>query len=92
MQTPPICNYEGSDYQTSFWEQGGRQYEDAVAQYTEAVRLNPRDAITQNNLANALLKCGRLADALPGTRIGRLGDSGTDGSGAWPVDASTHRL
>ena len=25
---PPICNYEGSDYQTSFWEQGGRLYED----------------------------------------------------------------
>ena len=28
--SPPICNYEGSDYQTSFWEQGGRAYEDAV--------------------------------------------------------------
>ena len=27
--TPPVCNYEGSDYQTSFWEQGGRAYEDA---------------------------------------------------------------
>jgi SAM-dependent methyltransferase len=26
--TPPVCNYEGSDYQTSFWEQGGREYED----------------------------------------------------------------
>jgi ubiquinone/menaquinone biosynthesis C-methylase UbiE len=25
---PPICDYEGSDYQTSFWELGGRQYED----------------------------------------------------------------
>jgi len=25
---PPICNYEGSDYQTSFWEKGGRAYED----------------------------------------------------------------
>jgi SAM-dependent methyltransferase len=32
---PPICNYEGSDYQTSFWEQGGRAYEDAV----EAIAL-----------------------------------------------------
>ncbi|WP_054521861.1 methyltransferase domain-containing protein [Thermanaerothrix daxensis] len=30
METPPICNYEGSDYQRSFWEQGGRAYEDAV--------------------------------------------------------------
>lgn len=28
--TPPICNYEGSDYQTSFWEQGGRAYEDGA--------------------------------------------------------------
>ncbi len=30
METPPVCNYEGSDYQTSFWEEGGRAYEDAV--------------------------------------------------------------
>ena len=28
MNTPPVCDYEGSDYQTSFWEQGGRAYED----------------------------------------------------------------
>lgn len=32
---PPVCNYEGSDYQTTFWEQGGRAYEDQV----EAVAL-----------------------------------------------------
>ena len=32
---PPICDYEGSDYQTSFWEKGGRVYEDRV----EAVAL-----------------------------------------------------
>ncbi|GAP11922.1 methylase [Bellilinea caldifistulae] len=32
---PPICDYEGSDYQQRFWEQGGRAYEDAV----EAVAL-----------------------------------------------------
>jgi ubiquinone/menaquinone biosynthesis C-methylase UbiE/uncharacterized protein YbaR (Trm112 family) len=25
---PPVCNYDGSDYQTSFWERGGREYED----------------------------------------------------------------
>ncbi|MHB8819157.1 MAG: class I SAM-dependent methyltransferase, partial [Bellilinea sp.] len=30
METPPVCNYEGSDYQQSFWDQGGRAYEDAV--------------------------------------------------------------
>lgn len=28
MTHPPVCNYEGSDYQQSFWEQGGRDYED----------------------------------------------------------------
>lgn len=28
-EKPPVCNYEGSDYQTSFWDQGGRAYEDA---------------------------------------------------------------
>ena len=31
----PICDYEGSDYQTSFWEGGGRAYEDR----TEAIAL-----------------------------------------------------
>jgi ubiquinone/menaquinone biosynthesis C-methylase UbiE len=35
MQTPPICDYEGSDYQQSFWDQGGRAYEDAA----EAIAL-----------------------------------------------------
>jgi SAM-dependent methyltransferase len=35
IEDHPICSYEGSDYQDSFWEQGGRAYEDAV----EAVAL-----------------------------------------------------
>jgi len=30
MNTPPVCNYDGSDYQSSFWDQGGRAYEDAA--------------------------------------------------------------
>jgi ubiquinone/menaquinone biosynthesis C-methylase UbiE len=34
-QPPPVCDYNGSDYQTSFWEKGGRDYEDQV----EAVAL-----------------------------------------------------
>lgn len=25
---PPVCDYEGSDYQSRFWEKGGREYED----------------------------------------------------------------
>ena len=33
--TPPVCNYEGSDYQASFWDKGGREYEDR----TEAIAL-----------------------------------------------------
>ena len=35
MTTPPVCDYEGSDYQTSFWEHGGREYEDRA----EAIAL-----------------------------------------------------
>jgi SAM-dependent methyltransferase len=27
---PAICDYEGSDYQASFWERGGRAYEDGA--------------------------------------------------------------
>ncbi len=33
--TPPVCNYEDSDYQSSFWDKGGREYEDR----TEAIAL-----------------------------------------------------
>jgi ubiquinone/menaquinone biosynthesis C-methylase UbiE len=29
-ELPPICDYEGSDYQHRFWDQGERQYEDQV--------------------------------------------------------------
>lgn len=35
MTTPPVCNYEGSEYQTSFWDKGGREYEDRA----EAIAL-----------------------------------------------------
>lgn len=27
---PPVCDYDGSDYQSSFWDKGGRDYEDQV--------------------------------------------------------------
>jgi ubiquinone/menaquinone biosynthesis C-methylase UbiE len=33
--TPPVCDYTGSDYQTSFWDRGGRAYEDMA----EAIAL-----------------------------------------------------
>lgn len=35
MTIPPVCDYEGSDYQSSFWDRGGREYEDRV----EAIAL-----------------------------------------------------
>jgi ubiquinone/menaquinone biosynthesis C-methylase UbiE len=35
-ERPPICDYEGSDYQTSFWDQGDREYEDRA----EAIALS----------------------------------------------------
>jgi len=41
MTNPPVCDYEGSDYQESFWGQGAREYED----HAEAIalkRLLPR--------------------------------------------------
>ena len=31
-ENPPVIDYEGSDYQTSFWDQGGREYEDRCEQ------------------------------------------------------------
>lgn len=30
MTTPPVCDYEGSDYQQRFWAEGGRAYEDSA--------------------------------------------------------------
>ncbi len=41
MTTPPVCDYEGSDYQTSFWDRGGRAYEDR-AEAAALKRLLPK--------------------------------------------------
>ena len=35
QEIPPICDYEDSDYQATFWDEGGRAYEDQA----EAVAL-----------------------------------------------------
>ena len=53
-QTPPVCNYEGSDYQKSFWDQGGREYEDR----TEAIAL--KRLLPTPVLARGVRKSGRL--------------------------------
>ncbi len=34
-ESPPVCDYTDSDYQSSFWDSGGRAYEDAA----EAIAL-----------------------------------------------------
>ena len=39
---PPVCDYEGSDYQTAFWERGERRYEDAVEAIALRRLLPPR--------------------------------------------------
>jgi SAM-dependent methyltransferase len=39
---PPICSYEGSDYQTTFWEESDRRYEDA-AEEVALRRLLPKE-------------------------------------------------
>lgn len=39
--TPPVCDYEGSDYQDRFWEEGGRAYEDG-AEVLALKRLLPK--------------------------------------------------
>ncbi len=54
----PICNYEGSDYQDSFWGEGGRAYEDRV----EAIALSRSLSAS----ASGFSKSGRGPD---GTRL-----------------------
>lgn len=53
--SPPICDYEGSDYQDRFWEQGGRAYEDHV----EAIALKRLLPQSGNLLLEAGAGAGR---------------------------------
>ena len=42
MGTPiPVCNYEGSNYRTDFWEGQGREYEDGVERVALQALLPP---------------------------------------------------
>ena len=49
-QRPPICDYEGSDYQARFWKMGGRAYED-LSESIALKRLLPKSG-------NLLLELG----------------------------------
>jgi ubiquinone/menaquinone biosynthesis C-methylase UbiE len=55
QDTPPICDYEDSDYQTTFWDQGGRNYEDQA----EAVALRRLLPFTGNRMLEIGAGAGR---------------------------------
>lgn len=56
--TPPVCDYEGSDYRTRFWEGQGRDYEDQV----ERIALRRLMPSTGGTLIEIGAGFGRLAD------------------------------
>ena len=59
---PPICDYEGSDYRTRFWEGQGRDYEDQVERIALR-RLMPPSGKTLIDIGAGF---GRLADEYDG--------------------------
>ncbi len=60
--TPPVCDYEGSDYRTRFWENQGREYEDL----TERIALQRLMPPTGDTLIEIGAGFGRLADEYRG--------------------------
>jgi SAM-dependent methyltransferase len=60
--TPPVCDYEGSDYRTRFWEGQGRDYEDQV----ERIALRRLMPPTGTTLIEIGAGFGRLADEYRG--------------------------
>lgn len=61
-ETPPVCDYEGSDYRTRFWEGQGRHYEDQVERIALR-RLMPPTGATLIEIGAGF---GRLADEYRG--------------------------
>jgi SAM-dependent methyltransferase len=103
MDELPVCNYEGSDYQTSFWERGGRAYEDAA----EAVALRRLMPPGGHRLLELGAGAGRNTPRYHGfeeivlldysrTQLlqarQRLGDSGPDGAQLRYVAADIYHL
>jgi SAM-dependent methyltransferase len=62
VQPPPICDYEGSDYRTRFWENQGRDYEDLAERTALRRLLVPRG----QTLLDIGAGFGRLADEYAG--------------------------
>jgi SAM-dependent methyltransferase len=62
MTSPPVCDYEGSDYRTRFWEGQGRDYEDQ-AERIALRRLMPPTGPTLIEIGAGF---GRLANEYTG--------------------------
>ncbi len=60
--TPPVCDYEGSNYRERFWQNQGRDYEDRVERVALR-RLMPPDGSTLLDVGAGF---GRLADEYRG--------------------------
>jgi len=60
--TPPVCDYEGSDYRTRFWQNQNRIYEDRVERIALRRLLPPAG----NTLIEIGAGFGRLADEYGG--------------------------
>lgn len=58
----PVCDYEGSDYRTRFWQNQGRDYEDQVERVALRRLLPPRG----RTLLDVGAGFGRLADEYAG--------------------------
>lgn len=59
---PSVCDYEGSDYRTRFWENQGRDYEDQV----ERIALRRLMPATGTTLLDVGAGFGRYADEFKG--------------------------
>jgi ubiquinone/menaquinone biosynthesis C-methylase UbiE len=59
---PPVCDYEGSDYQSRFWDRGDRRYEDQV----EAVALRRLIPSQGRRLLEVGAGAGRNTGRYPG--------------------------
>jgi len=59
---PPVCDYEGSDYRTRFWEKQDRDYEDRVERIAMRRLMPPAG----QNLIDIGAGFGRLADEYGG--------------------------
>jgi SAM-dependent methyltransferase len=60
--TPPVCDYEGSDYRTRFWEDQGRAYEDLA----ERIAIRCLLPLRGHRLLEIGTGYGRLVDLYQG--------------------------